>query len=210
MDAETGYVIAENNADMQLPPASLVKMMTTYIVSNEIAEGRVKKDEMVLISDNAWEKGGAKTDGSTMFLSPRTRVPVMDLMRGVIIQSGNDASIALAEHISGDEDAFTDSMNQQAALLGMTGTEYYNATGLPFEGMVSTARDLSILAEPLFRSIPSTIKSTRKNISSTTILTSPTETACCGATAVSMVSRPVTLKRRVTAWWPRPNAGICA
>ncbi len=75
---------------------------------------------MVLISDNAWEKGGAKTDGSTMFLSPRTRVPVIDLMRGVIIQSGNDASIALAEHISGDEDAFTDSMNQQAALLGMT------------------------------------------------------------------------------------------
>ena len=154
VDAETGYVIAENNADMQLPPASLVKMMTTYIVSNEIAEGRVKKDEMVLISDNAWEKGGAKTDGSTMFLSPRTRVPVMDLMRGVIIQSGNDASIALAEHISGDEDAFTDSMNQQAALLGMTGTEYYNATGLPFEGMVSTARDLSILARAIIQEHP--------------------------------------------------------
>ena len=154
VDAETGHVIVEHNADMQLPPASLVKMMTTYIVSNEIAEGRVKKDEMVLISDNAWEKGGAKTDGSTMFLRPRTRVPVMDLMRGVIIQSGNDASIALAEHISGDEDAFSDSMNQQAALLGMTDTQYFNATGLPYEGMVSTARDLSILARAIIQDHP--------------------------------------------------------
>jgi len=154
IDAETGHIIVESNADLPLPPASLVKMMTTYIVSNEIAEGRVKKDDMVLISDNAWEKGGAKTDGSTMFLSPRTRVPVIDLMRGVIIQSGNDASIALAEHISGDEDAFTDSMNQQAALLGMTETEYFNATGLPYEGMVSTARDLSILARAIIQEHP--------------------------------------------------------
>ena len=154
VDAETGHIIVENNADLPLPPASLVKMMTTYIVSNEIAEGRVKKDDQVLISDNAWEKGGAKTDGSTMFLSPRTKVPVIDLMRGVIIQSGNDASIALAEHISGDEDAFTDSMNQQAALLGMTGTEYFNATGLPYEGMVSTARDLSILARAIIQEHP--------------------------------------------------------
>ena len=89
--------------------------MTTYIVSNEIAAGRMSKDEMVLISDNAWEKGGAKTDGSTMFLNPRTRVSVSDLMRGVIIQSGNDASIALAEHISGDEIAFADVMNHQAS-----------------------------------------------------------------------------------------------
>jgi len=154
VDAETGHIIVENNADQQLPPASLVKMMTTYIVSNEIAEGRVKKDDLVLISDNAWEKGGAKTDGSTMFLKPRSKVSVSDLMRGVIIQSGNDASIALAEHISGDEDGFTDSMNQQAALLGMTGTEYFNATGLPYEGMVSTARDLSILARAIIQDHP--------------------------------------------------------
>jgi len=154
IDAETGHIIVESNADLPLPPASLVKMMTTYIVSNEIAEGRVKKDDQVLISDNAWQKGGAKTDGSTMFLNPRSRVPVIDLMRGVIIQSGNDASIALAEHISGDEDAFTDSMNQQAALLGMTGTEYFNSTGLPHEGMVSTARDLSILARAIIQEHP--------------------------------------------------------
>ena len=154
VDANTGYVLVESEADMQLPPASLAKMMTTYIVSNEIAAGRMSKDEMVLISDNAWEKGGAKTDGSTMFLSPRTRVSVSDLMRGVIIQSGNDASIALAEHISGDEIAFADVMNHQASLLGMNSTEYYNATGLPYEGMVSTARDLSLLARAIIQDHP--------------------------------------------------------
>ena len=154
VDANTGHVLVESEADMQLPPASLAKMMTTYIVSNEIAAGRMSKDEMVLISDNAWEKGGAKTDGSTMFLNPRTRVSVSDLMRGVIIQSGNDASIALAEHISGDEIAFADVMNHQASLLGMNGTEYYNATGLPYEGMVSTARDLSLLAQAIIQDHP--------------------------------------------------------
>ena len=154
VDANTGHILVESEADLQLPPASLAKMMTTYIVSNEIAAGRMSKDEMVLISDNAWEKGGAKTDGSTMFLNPRTRVSVSDLMRGVIIQSGNDASIALAEHISGDEIAFADVMNHQASLLGMNSTEYYNATGLPYEGMVSTARDLSLLARAIIQDHP--------------------------------------------------------
>ena len=154
IDANTGHILVENNADMPLPPASLAKMMTTYIVSEEIAAGRLTNDDTVLISDNAWEKGGAKTDGSTMFLSPRTRVSVSDLMRGVIIQSGNDASIALAEHISGDEAAFAEVMNHNAALLGMTGTEYFNATGLPYEGMVSTARDLSVLARAIIQDHP--------------------------------------------------------
>ena len=154
IDANTGHILVENNADMPLPPASLVKMMTTYIVSNEIAAGRMSKEELVLISDNAWEKGGAKTDGSTMFLNPRTRVSVSDLMRGVIIQSGNDASIALAEHISGDEVAFADVMNHQASLLGMDSTQYFNATGLPYEGMVSTARDLSLLARAIIQDHP--------------------------------------------------------
>ena len=154
IDANTGHILVENNADMPLPPASLAKMMTTYIVSKEIAAGRLTKDDMVLISDNAWEKGGAKTDGSTMFLSPRTRVSVSDLMRGVIIQSGNDASIALAEHISGDEAAFADVMNHQASLLGMDSTQYFNSTGLPYEGMVSSARDLSLLARAIIQDHP--------------------------------------------------------
>ena len=133
IDAATGTVILERNADERLPPASLAKMMTTYLVSQEISESRLDEDTQVLISDNAWILGGAKTDGSTMFLSPRTRVPVIDLMHGVIIQSGNDAAIALAEHIAGGEVAFADLMNQQAAVLGMDNTEYMNSTGLPAE-----------------------------------------------------------------------------
>jgi D-alanyl-D-alanine carboxypeptidase (penicillin-binding protein 5/6) len=154
VDADTGYVIAEQNADETLPPASLAKMMTTYIASKEIAENRLKEDDLVLISDNAWELGGAKTDGSTMFLSPRSKVPVIDLMRGVIIQSGNDAAISLAEHISGGETAFADNMNFQAEQMGMTNTYFMNATGLPAEGMVTTARDLTILAKAIINEHP--------------------------------------------------------
>ena len=154
IDANTGTVLLENNADEQLPPASLAKMMTTYLVSNEIAEGRLTEDAEVLISDNAWVLGGAKTDGSTMFLSPRTRVSVIDLMHGVIIQSGNDAAIALSEHVAGGELAFADLMNQQAELFGMTNTQYMNATGLPAEGMFTSARDLSKIARAIIRDHP--------------------------------------------------------
>ena len=154
IDANTGTVLLENNADKQLPPASLAKMMTTYLVSNEINEGRLTEDAEVLISDNAWVLGGAKTDGSTMFLSPRTRVSVLDLMHGVIIQSGNDAAIALAEHVAGGEHAFADLMNQQAELLGMNNTQYMNATGLPAEGMFTSARDLSKIARAIIRDHP--------------------------------------------------------
>lgn len=146
VDSHTGTVLAENEADLPLPPASLAKMMTSYIVSAEIEAGRLSEQELVRVSDDAWERGGAKTDGSTMFLEPRSKVAVIDLMRGVIIQSGNDAAIALAQHIAGGEDQFADIMNRQAAALGMTETLFHNATGLPSEGMVSTARDLAALA----------------------------------------------------------------
>jgi D-alanyl-D-alanine carboxypeptidase (penicillin-binding protein 5/6) len=158
VDASTGMVILENNADLRLPPASLAKMMTTYITSNEIKAGRVKPEDLVTISDNAWRKGGAKTGGSTMFLDPRSKVPVIDLMRGVIIQSGNDASIALAEHISGGEIAFADLMNQQAELLQMTNSEFKNSSGLPEEGMYSSARDLSKIANAIIKDHPTSYK----------------------------------------------------
>ena len=154
IDANTGTVLLESNADKQLPPASLAKMMTTYLVSNEIEEARLTEETEVLISDNAWLLGGAKTDGSTMFLSPRSRVTVLDLMHGVIIQSGNDAAIALAEHVAGGEHAFADLMNQQAELLGMTNTQYMNSTGLPAEGMFTSARDLSKIARAIIRDHP--------------------------------------------------------
>ena len=158
IDASTGTVILENNADLRLPPASLAKMMTTYITSNEIKAGRMKPEDLVTISDNAWRKGGAKTGGSTMFLDPRSKVPVIDLMKGVIIQSGNDASIALAEHISGGEIAFADLMNQQAELLQMTNSEFKNSSGLPEEGMYSSARDLSKIANAIIKDHPTSYK----------------------------------------------------
>ncbi len=154
VDADTGKVLVEKNAKMQLPPASITKMMTSYIVSEEIHAGRLKESTAIRISDDAWRRGGAKSGSSTMFLNPRTEVPVIDLLRGVIIQSGNDASIALAQHIAGSEAAFAQVMNQTAQLLGMTDTHFENATGWPAEGHVSTAYDLSLLARALINDHP--------------------------------------------------------
>jgi len=149
IDANTGKVLVEGNADQELPPASLTKIMTSYIVSDEISHGKIQEQEEVLISVNAWKMGGSK-----MFIRENTRVPVIDLLRGVIIQSGNDASVALAEHIAGAESAFADVMNQQAELLGMKNTFFVNATGWPAEGHVTTARDLSLLAQALIKDHP--------------------------------------------------------
>lgn len=154
MDTVTGKVLVESNADFPLPPASLTKMMTSYIVTDELERGRLKESDTVLITDDAWRRGGAKSGGSTMFLDPRVRVPVMDLLRGVIVQSGNDASIALAQHLAGSEEAFADVMNQHAQLLGMTNTHFVNATGWPAEGHVSTAKDMALLARAIIEEHP--------------------------------------------------------
>lgn len=154
IDADTGKVIVEHNADEVMEPASLTKMMTSYIVSEEIESGRLSESDLVLISDDAWKRGGTKSGSSTMFLDPRSEVRVIDLLRGVIIQSGNDASIALAQHVAGDESAFADVMNQQAQLLGMNSSHFKNATGWPADGHVTSARDLSILATALVQDHP--------------------------------------------------------
>lgn len=149
MDANTGKVLVEHNADQQLPPASLTKMMTSYIVAAELHNGKIKEQDMVPISVTAWKMGGSK-----MFVREGTQVPLMDLLRGVIIQSGNDASVALAEYLAGSESAFADVMNQQAQLLGMKNTTFHNATGWPSDGHVTTARDLSLLARALIQDYP--------------------------------------------------------
>ncbi len=154
IDANTGEVLVEQNADEQLAPASLTKMMTSYIVSSEIEAGRLRETDLVTISDDAWRRGGSASGGSTMFLDPRSKVSVSDLMRGVIIQSGNDASIALAQHIAGSEEAFAEVMNQQAALLGMNNSNFRNATGLPADDHYTTAKDLSLLARALINDFP--------------------------------------------------------
>ncbi len=119
-----------------------------------IRAGRLKENDLVTISEDAWRRGGSASGSSTMFLEPKTQVSVIDLMRGVIVQSGNDASIALAQHIAGSESAFADIMNQQAALLGMTHTHFVNATGWPAEGHTTTARDLAILSKALINDHP--------------------------------------------------------
>ena len=149
VDANTGKILVEHNADEQLPPASLTKMMTSYIVASELHSGKVREQDQVPISVTAWKMGGSK-----MFIREGTSVPLIDLLRGVVIQSGNDASVALAEYLAGSEGAFADVMNQQAALLGMAGTNYNNATGWPSEGHQTTARDLSLLAKALIQDYP--------------------------------------------------------
>ncbi len=141
VDAKTGHVITQYNADQALPPASLTKMMTTYIASEQIASGNINYNDMVRISEKAWRKGGSK-----MYIKEGTEVKLEDLLRGIIIQSGNDASIAIAEYIAGSEDAFADLMNQTALSLGMTSTHFRNATGWPAKDHYTTARDLSLLA----------------------------------------------------------------
>ena len=141
LDANSGEVLVEHNSDKVLPPASLTKMMTAYLVFEELAYGNIQLEEKARVSIKAW-----KAEGSRMFIREGTGVKIGDLIKGVIIQSGNDASIALAEHISGTEEAFVDVMNQYAVQLGMANTHFENATGLPSKGHRSTARDLSKLA----------------------------------------------------------------
>ena len=149
LDVATGTVIVEENAEMRLPPASLTKIMTSYIIASEIQQGRISLDDLVPISVKAW-----KMEGSRMFIREGTEVKVADLIRGIVIQSGNDASVAMAEFIAGDEQAFADIMNQVAQKLGMTRTQFKNATGLPDEGHYTTAKDLSVLARALIRDFP--------------------------------------------------------
>ena len=148
-DADTGKVIVERNSRDPMPPASLTKVMTGFIAAAEIESGRMALDDEVLVSVNAW-----RTPGSRMFIQEGTTVTVRDLLYGIIVQSGNDASVALAEHIAGSEDAFAEMMNQQAALLGMVDSQFHNATGLPAEGHRSSAWDLALLTREYIRRFP--------------------------------------------------------
>jgi len=144
IDASTGHVIVEKNSQEALPPASLTKIMTAYIAVEEIISGNLMLADLVHISEKAW-----RMEGSKMFVGVDTQVSVEDLLRGIIIQSGNDASVAMAEHIAGSEEAFADMMNQYAEVLGMEQSFFMNASGLDTELYFNTmsARDLSLLAQ---------------------------------------------------------------
>ena len=158
MDYTTGQVLAEANSDARVEPASITKVMTAYIVSAELAKGKIKLDDGVFISENAWRSGGASTEGSTSFLALNSKVPLKDLLYGMIIQSGNDAAIALAEHVAGSEATFAELMNQYAAKLGMTGSHFTNASGLPDPNHYSTAHDIGLLARAVIHDFPEDYK----------------------------------------------------
>jgi D-alanyl-D-alanine carboxypeptidase (penicillin-binding protein 5/6) len=154
VDFTTGAVLAEKNADERLPPASLTKMMTTYIADQALHDGAIKMTDMVPVSENAWRN--SIHDGSRMFLDVGSRVSVEDLLRGIIIQSGNDASVAMAEYLGGNEATFAAKMNQFAQKLGMSNTQFRNATGLTADGHYSTARDMATLSRAIIRDFPDT------------------------------------------------------
>lgn len=148
-DFDSGRIVAEQNSDQRLPPASITKLMTAYVVSHELAMGNINLDDEVLISEKAWRMVGSRS-----FIEVNTKVPVEVLLRGMIIQSGNDAAVALAEHIAGSEETFAQMMNQYAQQLGMTNTNYRNSTGLPDPDHYTTARDIATLSAAIIRDFP--------------------------------------------------------
>jgi D-alanyl-D-alanine carboxypeptidase (penicillin-binding protein 5/6) len=149
MDSASGSVLVDHQGSQRLPPASLTKLMTAHVAALELQRGRIKEDDLVNISEKAWRMGGSK-----MFVMVGNQVAVSDLLRGIIVQSGNDASIALAEHIAGGEETFAAMMNQEANRLGLTDTHFVNATGWPAEGHYSSALDMAKLARAIIREDP--------------------------------------------------------
>lgn len=149
VDFTTGAVLAESNADERLEPASLTKIMTGYTIYRELAEGHVHLTDQVLISENAWRTGGSK-----MFVEVGKQIGLEDLLKGMIIQSGNDASVALSEHVAGSEQVFGELMNTNAQRLGMSNSHFVNVTGLPDPNHYTTARDISKVTAALIREFP--------------------------------------------------------
>ena len=153
MDFDSKMILASSNKDLTLPPASITKMMTAYVAFTELKEKNISLDEEILVSKKAWKTGGSK-----MFIEVGKKIKVRDILQGVITVSGNDASVALAEHISGDEKTFATYMNQMASNLGLSNTNYTNSTGLPNDSLYTTAEDISILSRALIEEFPELYK----------------------------------------------------
>ena len=154
IDFDTGAVLVEHNADLQLPPASLTKLMTAYILAEEVELGRLSLSDSVRVSRNAWSQNPVFNGSSLMWIEPGKPVTVAELERGIVISSGNDATVAIAEHIAGSEAAFVDLMNQYAQKMGLTGTHFENSHGLPHPDHLATARDLAATAVAAIRDHP--------------------------------------------------------
>ena len=149
IDVNSGKIIAEKNSEEHLPPASLTKMMTLYVISNALHHEQIHLNDSVRVSRDAWKIGGSR-----MFIKEGQQVSVEDLLKGIIVDSGNDACVAMAEHVGGTENAFTDIMNQQAQNLGMTNSHFTDSTGLPDPNLYTTAKDLAILGRALVTDFP--------------------------------------------------------
>ena len=154
MDHATGQVLAGENIDARVEPASITKVMTAYVVAAEQAAGRVKADDQVLMSERAWREGGARTDGSFSGFPVNQTAPLRDMEKGMAVQSGNDAAIALAEHVAGSQEAFAELMNNYAAKIGMKNSHFVNAHGLSAPEHYSTAHDLALLGSAFIRDFP--------------------------------------------------------
>jgi D-alanyl-D-alanine carboxypeptidase (penicillin-binding protein 5/6) len=154
IEAESGTVLFEKNADQLMHPSSMAKLMTVETVFHAIQENKLKLDDEVTISENAWRKGGAPSHGSTMYAAIHSRVKVQDLIRGIVIQSGNDACIALAEAMAGNEANFGSMMTKRAREIGLTKSTFSNATGLPDPNLQVTARELALLAQYIIKTYP--------------------------------------------------------
>ncbi len=149
LEHHSGDVLAESNADERLEPASLTKLMTAYVTFSELSQGKLRLEDLVTVSEKAW-----RTPGSRMFIEVGKQVSIEDLLQGMIVQSGNDASVALAEHVAGTEESFAQLMNHYADQLGMNSSRFQNSTGLPADEHYSTARDMATLASALIRQFP--------------------------------------------------------
>jgi D-alanyl-D-alanine carboxypeptidase (penicillin-binding protein 5/6) len=149
VDFNSGRVLVEKNPDTPVEPASITKVMTSYVVFMELQEGNIKLEDLVEVSEKAW-----RTGGSRMFIEPGMEVTLEQLIKGMVVQSGNDASVALAEHLAGTEQAFADLMNHYARQLGMVNSNFMNSTGLPHEDHYTTARDVAVLSTRLIADFP--------------------------------------------------------
>lgn len=154
MDAASGNILASNNPDLRVEPASITKVMTSYVIAAEMAGGKVKDTDQVMMTENAWRKGGAATDGSYSGFAVNQTAPLVEMEKGMVVQSGNDAAIALAEHVAGSEDAFAALMNQYAARIGLKNSHFMNPHGLSQENHYSTAHDLALLGRALIHDFP--------------------------------------------------------
>ncbi|MBI0238200.1 serine hydrolase, partial [Yersinia pestis subsp. pestis] len=155
MDFNSGKVLAEGNPDLRLDPASLTKIMSSYVIGQSIKAGKIQPDDLVTVGKDAWATGNPALRGSSlMFLKPGDRVKVSDLNKGIVIQSGNDASIALADYVAGSQDSFVGLMNNYAKALGLSNTHFMTVHGLDSPGQYSTARDMALLGQALIRDVP--------------------------------------------------------